>query len=40
MEDVAGNYARHANAARALAEEFLDAPLVGRRLLRDLGVTG
>ena len=38
VEEVAGDYARHARAARALAEEHFDSDRVLRRLLQELGI--
>jgi hypothetical protein len=38
VEAINGNYRRHAKAARAIAEEFFDAPGVARRLLADVGL--
>ena len=37
-DDIIGNYASHAAAARAVAEEYFDARIVLTRLLRELGV--
>ena len=39
VAEVTGNYARHARAARALAEEFFDSDVVLRELLARLGVS-
>jgi hypothetical protein len=39
VEDISQNYARHARAARALAEEHFDSDIVLPRLLEALGVT-
>jgi hypothetical protein len=38
IEEVNGDYERHAQAARALAEEHLEASAVAGRLLADLGL--
>jgi hypothetical protein len=38
IETVAGDYERHARAARALAEEHFDSRAVVRRLLQELGI--
>ena len=38
VDEVAGDYARHARAARALAEEHFDSDRVLRRLLQELGI--
>jgi hypothetical protein len=38
IEAINGDYPRHAKAARALAEEFFDAPRVARRALEALGL--
>ena len=37
VQEINGDYARHAKAARALAEEYFDARAVAARLLADLG---
>ncbi len=39
VEEVAGDYPRHARAARAIAEEHFESDRVLGRLLRELGVT-
>jgi hypothetical protein len=39
VEEVAGDYPRHARAARAIAEEHFESDRVLRRLLQELGVT-
>jgi hypothetical protein len=38
IEEINGDYRRHSLAARALAEEHLEASGVARRLLRDVGL--
>jgi hypothetical protein len=38
IEVINGDYARHAKAARAVAEEFFDAARVARRLLETIGL--
>jgi hypothetical protein len=38
VEAINADYARHARAARAIAEEFFDAPDVARRLLQAVGL--
>jgi hypothetical protein len=38
IDDINRDYARHCKAARAIAEEFLDAPAVAGRLVEDLGL--
>lgn len=38
VEELSGNYQRHARAARALAERHFDARLVVQRILRTLGL--
>ena len=38
VEEILGNYERHARAARALAEEYFDSDKVLAKLLRKLGV--
>ena len=38
MEQVAGDWAKHADAARAIAAEFFDGGKVLRKLLADAGV--
>ncbi len=40
LDAIAADYARHAAAARALAEEYFDAQRVVGRLLADVGVAG
>jgi hypothetical protein len=39
VEAINDDYLRHVKAARALAEEFFDAPRVARKLLEALGLT-
>jgi len=39
VEEVAGDYPRHARAARAIAEQHFDSDRVLKRLLQELGVT-
>jgi hypothetical protein len=39
VEAVNADYERHSRAARAIAEEFFDAPTVAARLLQDVGLT-
>ena len=38
LDEVSGDYARHAGAARALAKEHFDSSVVLRRLLGKLGI--
>jgi hypothetical protein len=38
IREIEADYPRHRKAARALAEEYFDAPAVCRRLLRDAGL--
>ena len=38
IEEINGNYKRHAKWARDIAVEFLDAPKVLGRFLHDLGI--
>jgi len=38
IERINADYDRHAHGARALAEEFFDAPRVAGRLLADVGL--
>ena len=38
IDDIVGNYAHHARAARSIAEEFLNAPVVLGRLFAELGL--
>ena len=38
VEEISGNYARHARAARALAEEYFDSDKVLTGLLGKLGI--
>ena len=38
IEAINSDYERHCEAARAIAEEFFDAPGVASRLLTDVGV--
>jgi len=40
IDAVAGNYARHSRAARAIAEEYFDAAIVLPQLLERVGVAG
>jgi hypothetical protein len=37
LEEINSDYARHCRAARAVAEEYFDAPKVAGRLLEELG---
>jgi hypothetical protein len=39
VDAINGNYERHCKAARAIAEEFFDAPKVAAKLLADAGLT-
>jgi hypothetical protein len=39
VDAINSDYARHCKAARAIAEEYLDAPKVAARLLRDVGLS-
>jgi hypothetical protein len=40
IDAVAGDYARHSRAARALAEEYFDSAIVLPQLLERVGVAG
>src|SRR3954464_5525256 len=39
VEEINRNYARHARAARAIAEEYFDSDKVLSQLLKELGVS-
>ncbi len=39
IDAINGNYEKHCKAARAIAEEFFDAPTVAAKLLADAGLT-